>query len=193
MPPSIWRSAFGRDRESLIGHPIDAEKLAKKVPENLAKLDTQLSILEPLFDHEDSGNWIFSTASPSLADVSLYYELKWAREIASGVFTESITAGETKDGELEGAEPVFNAQRYPRLYAWFKLMERYFEGLEDVETMASGDFDEVLRQMREAPSLGRKSLLLPTPRDVIKDLEAKSGLVEGKVISVVPDDTVRDQ
>ena len=62
-----------------------------------------------------------------------------------------------------------------------------------METLASEDFEEVLGQMKEAPSLGRKSLLLPTPRDVIKDLEAKSGLVEGKLISVVPDDTGRDQ
>lgn len=189
MPSSIWRSAFGRDREGLIGHPIDAEKLAKKIPENLAKLDMQLSMLEPMFDNEDSGNWIFSTSEPSMADLSLYYELKWAQEIASGKFTQDITAGETSDGKLEGADPVFNARRYPRLFAWFKLMERYFDSLEDIETKASEDFDDVVEQMKEAPSLGPKSLLLPTPRSVIAELEAKSGLVEGAKISIAPDDT----
>ena len=67
MPGSIWRSSFGRDREGLIGHPIDADKLEKKIPENLLNLDMQLSILEPLFASTTDGGFVFSTPKPSLA------------------------------------------------------------------------------------------------------------------------------
>lgn len=193
MPASIWRSAFGRDREGLIGHPIDADKLEKKIPENLSKMDMQLSMFEPMFDNEDDGSWIFSTSAPSLADISLYYELSWASDIASGKTTEHITQGETSDGELEGATPVFNAQRYPRLFAWYRMMERYMESLPDVESKAPADFGEVLKSMKEAPALGKKSLLLPTPRSTHADLDKKCGLTEGVVISIAPDDTGRNE
>ena len=196
MPASIWRSAFGRDREGLIGHAIDADKLARKIPENLSKLDMQLSMFEPLLDHDDEdvgSGWIFSTAAPSLADLSLFYELRWASEIASGKVTEHITQGETRDGELEGVKPVFNAQRYPRVYAWYRMMERYFEQLPDVGTQAPEDFGEVVKVMKQAPQLGKKSLLLPTPRSTIAELDAKCGLTEGAVISIAPDDTGRDE
>lgn len=197
MPASIWRSAFGRDREGLIGHPIDADKLEKKIPENLSKLDMQLSMLEPLFDRaedDDGGNWIFSTSAPGLADVSLLYELSWARDVAKGRITEGLTQGETREGkELEGADPVFNAQRYPRLFAWFRMMERYFENLPDVETKVERDFEEVVKAMKESPALGKKSLLLPTPRSTLADLDGKCGLTEGAMVSIAPDDTGRDE
>lgn len=193
MPASIWRSAFGRDREGLIGHPIDADKLEKKIPENLSKLDMQLSIFEPMFDNADEGSWIFSTSAPSLADISLYYELCWASDIASGKTTEHITQGETSDKELEGTTPVFNAQRYPRLYAWYRMTERYLDTLPDVETKAPDDFSEVVKSMKASPALGKKSLLLPTPRSTHADLDRKCGLTEGAVISIAPDDTGKDE
>ena len=193
MPASIWRSAFGRDREGLIGHPIDADKLEKKIPENLSKLDMHLSMLEPMFDNDDEGSWMFSTSTPSAADLSLFYELKWGSEIASGKMTEGITQGETRDGELEGAKSVFNAQRYPRLFAWYRMMERYFENLPDVETKAQAEFGDVVKAMKEAPALGKKSLLLPTPRSTVPELDAKCGLTEGALISVAPDDTGKDE
>lgn len=204
MPGSIWRSAFGRDREGLIGHPIDAEKLERKIPENLSRLDQQLSMLEPLFHHGPAGvkdadggagggnAWIFSTAAPSLADLALFYELHWAREISSGRMTEGITAGETSDPRLEVMDPIFNMQRYSGAYSWFTTMERYFEGLEQVEEV-SEDLDAVLEEIRQSPELGRKSLLLPTPRETFAELDAKNGLTEGAVISVAPDDTGKNE
>lgn len=193
MPASIWRSAFGRDREGLIGHPIDPDKLEKKIPENLSKLDMHLSMLEPTFDNVDEGSWIFSTSAPSMADVSLYYELRWGSQIASGKMTEGITQGETTDGELEGAKEIFNAQRYPRLFAWYRMMERYFENLPDVEAKAPDDFNDVVEMMKESPALGKKSLLLPTPRSTLADLDRKCGLTEGAMVSVAPDDTGKDE
>ncbi|KAK3722004.1 hypothetical protein LTR37_002820 [Vermiconidia calcicola] len=189
MPASIWRSSFGRDREGLIGHRIDPDKLEKKLPENLSRLDMQLSMLEPLFD---GGNhsFIFSTPSPSLADVSLYYQLDWGSDISAGRFTNNITAGETDNAELEGVTRVFNAQRYPGVYTWFKTMKQYFENLPSTEEVCE-NIDDVLRRMKGAPGLGRKSLLLPTPRSTHADLDAKCGLSEGSQVSVAPDDTGR--
>ncbi len=191
MPPSIWASAFGRDREGLIGHPIDAEKLGKKIPENLSKLDQQLSMLEPLFDSGDK-SFIFSTESPSLADISLYYELKWGEDIAKGKYTEGITAGETKDAELEGAEPVLNAQRYPGLFRWYKMIELYFNNLPSTEESCK-DFEEVVKKMKDSHTLGPRSLLLPTPRSTHADLDKKTGLTEGALVSIAPDDTGRNE
>lgn len=191
MPASIWRSAFGRDREGLIGHKIDADKLGKKIPENLSKLDLQLSILEPMFE-DSNGSFIFSTDSPSLADISLYYELKWGEEVGSGHHTEHITAGEITDAELEGATPVLNAQRYPGLYKWYKTIERYFDNLPSTEEKCE-NFENVLKQMKDSPTLGGKSLLLPTPRSTHVELDKKCGLEEGTLVSVTPDDTGKDE
>lgn len=191
MPASIWRSAFGRDREGLIGHKIDADKLEKKIPENLSKLDMHLSILEPMFDTGDGG-FVFSTPSPSLADLSLFYELQWATDIAAGRTTQHITAGEADNAEFEGVNPVLNSQRYPRLYTWYKTMERYFENLPSVEEQ-SQSFHDVLKQLKNSPALGKKSLLLPTPRSSHAELDAKCGLNEGAQVSIAPDDTGRDE
>ena len=191
MPPSIWRTSFGRDREGLIGHRIDPDKLEKKLPENLSKLDMQLSMLEPLFDNGNEG-FIFSTPSPSLADISLYYQLEWGRDIAAGRSSHHITAGETNNAELEGVAPVFNAQRYPGVYTWFKTMKSYLDNLPSTEETGE-DFEEVLKQMRDSPALGKKSLLLPTPRSAHADLDAKVGLSEGTQVSIAPDDTGRDE
>ena len=191
MPPSIWRSSFGRDREGLIGHKIDADKLEKKIPENLSNLDMQLSILEPQFE-DANGGFIFSTPSPSLADISLFYELQWGSDIAAGGYTNHITAGEEDNRELEGASPVFNAQRYPAMYAWYKTMQGYFENLPSTEEKCE-NVDEVVKQIKDSPILGKKSLLLPTPRSSHADLDAKRGLTEGAQVSVAPDDTGRDE
>ena len=191
MPASIWRSAFGRDREGLIGHRIDAEKLGRKLPENLSKLDMQLSMLEPLFAGAEGG-FVFVTEAPSLADVALFYQLQWGMETAAGRTTEHITKGEAKDGELEGMTPVFNAQRYPGVYAWYKTFERYLENLPSTEE-TNENFDEVAKQMKDAPTLGPKSLLLPTPRSTHADLDKKCGLTEGALVSVAPSDTGKDE
>ncbi|CAK4032536.1 glutathione s-transferase like [Lecanosticta acicola] len=190
MPASIWRSDFGVDRAQLIGHKLDPDKLEKKLPENLSKLDTQLSLLEPLLAETD-GPWIFSTPSPSLADVSVYYELLWGSEIASGRMTSHITQGGHGDEALEGATPVFNAQRYPALFSWYRRMQLYFDALPSVEDQTT-PLERVLEQMKKAPALGQKSLLLPTPRSTHAELDERTGLKIGSLVSVVPDDTGRD-
>lgn len=190
IPASVWRTSFGQDRAGLIGHKLDPDKLEKKLPDNLARLDMQLSILEPLFDNQD-GPWIFSTSSPSLADVSVYYQLSWGNDIAAGRLLENLTAGGTSDTETEGATSVFNAQRYPGVFTWYKTLQRYLDKLPSTEDK-DPNFSEILEQIKKSPSLGRKSLLLPTPRSSHAELDKKCGLTEGALVSVAPDDTGRD-
>lgn len=189
IPASVWRTSFGDDRAKLIGHKLDADKLEKKVPENLGRLDLQLSLLEPLFESQ-SGPWMFSTSSPSMADISVYYQLSWGNDIASGKSIYNLTAGGTDNTNTRGASDVFNAERYPAVYSWYRMMERYFDSLDSTETK-DPPFEDVLGQMKKAPTLGKKSVLLPTPRAAHKVLDEKTGLVEGALISVAPDDTGR--
>lgn len=189
IPASVWRTSFGLDRAGLIGHKLDPDKLEKKLPENLNRLDTQLSILEPLFDNED-GAWLSSTATPSLADISVFYQLSWGSDIAQGKLISNLTAGGTTDTTTEGASVVFNAQRYPAIFRWYKTLERYLANLPSTETK-DPDFSQALKQIKDSPALGRKSLLLPTPRSSHAELDGRCGLNEGALVSVAPDDTGR--
>lgn len=187
MPASIWRSSFGKDRAGLIGHTLDPDKLEKKFPENMSRLDLHLSILEPLFDG-NNGGFVFSTNSPSLADVSLYYELEWGSDMAAGRSQSLLTAGETEDTDTDGATPVFNMQRYPGLYTWYHTMKSYLDNLPSTEEIVE-DFNKVAEQMKVSPMVGQKSLLLPTPNPTHAELDSQTGLQERAEVSVVPDDT----
>lgn len=192
MPGGIWRSSFGRDRAQLIGHRLDPDKLDKKIPENLSNLDRQLSMLEPLFAGTE-GPWVFSTTTPSLADISVYHQLLWGEQIASGHYVSSLTMGDAQDSEEEGMAPIFNAHRYPGIYAWFHRMRRYLEELPSNEVDMTHDIGIVLEQMKKAPTLGKRSLLLPTPQASLEELNDKTGIREGALVSVTPDDTGRDE
>jgi len=190
IPASVWRTDFGKDRSALIGHPLDANKLEKKVPENMSRLDLHLSMLEPLFGQKDTP-WIFSTTAPSIADISLYYQLSWGGDIAKGKYIGNLTAGGTQDTQTEGADAVFNAQRYPGIFTWYKTLQRYLSNLPQVEEKDKS-MSDLAAQIKKSPVLGRKSLLLPTPRSTHADLDKKNGLIEGALVSVAPDDTGRD-
>lgn len=202
MPGAIWRTHFGTDRAGLIGHPLDAEKLEAKIPENLTKLDTQLSLLEPRFaSRRGKQTWLFDTASSGQADVSLWYQLKWGMDVASGALTAGLTASQSPntsssassaDTDKNPMARVFNAHRYPALFTWFRRFESYMSNLPWTETECN-DFNALLQEVRDSPKLGQKSLLLPTPRPDLKDLDAECGLTEGAVVSVTPDHTGRGE
>ncbi|EME46511.1 hypothetical protein DOTSEDRAFT_126826 [Dothistroma septosporum NZE10] len=190
MPASIWRSSFGDDRAGLIGHKLNPDKLERKLPENLSKLDMHLSILEPMLA-ESEGPWLFSTATPSLADIALYYQTLWGTDIAAGRYIENITMGQTPDETNEGAASVFNQERYPGVLSWFQRMQHYFDELQSVEDQVT-KLESVLEQMKQSPALGPKSLLLPTPRAAHAELDRKNGLHRDALVSVAPDDTGKD-
>ena len=71
-------------------------------------------------------------------------------------------------------------------------MKQYLEKLPSTEETAGG-FDDVLKAIRDSPNVGPKSLLLPTPRSTHTELDSMNGLTEGALVSVVPDDTGRDE
>lgn len=191
IPGRVWKTRFGQDRSNLIGHKLDAEKLEKKIPENLSGLDLQLSVLEPLFAETDAQRpWIFSTKKPSLADVALFYQLDWGNNIAAGRGTENLTGGTTYDEtNSRGAAPVFNAERYPNLCRWFDAVRSYLNGLPNVETRMR-EPDSALRKIRDFGMLDTIPLL-PTPVSQHVELDGGNGLVKGAEVSVAPDDTGR--
>lgn len=194
IPNTVWRTHFGTDRANLIGHPLDADKLERKVPENLAGLDLQLSLLEPLFGSLSKKKWVFDGPSPSAADVALWYQLDWGEKISRGEGIEDLTGGGTRDGDGEGISSVFNVDRYPGLTAWFERFKTHIEGLLSLETRVergdSAGIARVLETLKDAP-LSREPVLLPTPARPHSSLDARNGLVAGAKVSVAPDDTGR--
>ena len=191
IPAWVWRTDFHKDREGLIGHPIDAAKLAKKIPENLSGLDMQLSILEPSLAEADAQHpWLFSTATPSLADIALFTQLNWGAEISAGTGASDLTGGaRDPDSTAQGAAPVFNALRYPRVFGWFEAFRAFHDGLPSVETRRV-DPEPALAKVR-AEALLDTVPLLPTPVFPHAELDRRNGLVEGALVSVAPDDTGR--
>ncbi|OAG06223.1 uncharacterized protein CC84DRAFT_1092043 [Paraphaeosphaeria sporulosa] len=186
IPPSVWASPFGTDRAQLIGHTLDPAKLAAKVPQNLGAFETHLSLLEPTL--KDSSKWLMPTEAPSLADISVYYQLKWGMDIARGKGVYNLTGGNVGEDGEDIAQVVFNEERYPGVWAWFNRFEAYISSLPDLQTeITSADtrWKEDIRRMEGEASLG----LVPTPAGPNKELDGRRGLVEGVLVSVVPDDT----
>ena len=193
IPSSVWRTRFGTDRAALIGHNLDADKLEKKVSLNLSNLDLQLSLLEPQLREAD-GMWMLSTATPSLADISLFYQLQWGRDIAAGKGIENLTGGGTQDTDTAGTSAVFNQERYPAIWSWFQRMETFFYTLPSTETIVKDDEGaEWVVQLETANVKPVNEVLIPTPRPSHTDLDEKNGLLVGVMVSVAPDDTGRDE
>ncbi|KAF2680376.1 hypothetical protein K458DRAFT_407391 [Lentithecium fluviatile CBS 122367] len=191
IPPSVWRSDFGTDRSQLIGHKLDPEKLAKKIPLNLSNLDLHLSLLEPSF--RDSTKWVLPTKTPSLADISLYYQLRWGMDISAGKGIYNLTGGGAKDEGEDVMGAVFNEQRFPGLWGWFHRLEAFLNDLPDRETTIDPDASSEWKEaLRATPLLGDGGLLVPAAAGQHPTLDSQRGLVEGKVVSVAPDDTGRD-
>ena len=194
IPSVVWRTHFGKDRAGLIGHALDADKLEKKVPQNLAGLDTFLSVVEPLFAELGKGNsgWILGDEEPSAADLSFYYQLDWGDKISRGEGINDLTGGEAGNGIGEGMREVFNQKRYPGLWAWFGRFRQYLEALPNQETrIEKGDEQGVedLMSRLAASARSEEVPLLPTSTQLQTKLEARNGLEVGELVKVMPDDT----
>ena len=192
MPAVIWRTAFGNDRGGLVGHAIDADKLEKKIPEGMWKLDQHFSMLERFFPQSTSEDveWLFGTETPSLADVALYAQLWWCTQISQGNLMENLTGGGTKDAKHPGIEAVFNKNRYPRLLNWFESFKEHIAALPSTETK-DPDWNTVLETLRAAPDVEIESSLLPTPNAVRGEVDHNAGLKIGTDVSIYPDETGR--
>lgn len=192
IPGSVWRTTFGQDRSNLIGHELNPEKLASKVPENLSGLDLHLSLLEPLL--QDGKKWLFDTEKPSAADISFFYQLEWAEKIARGEGVRDLTDGGAQDGDGEDLQSVFNPRRYPNLSSWFQRFKGYLDTLPLTENRIERNDDASIQQIlgKISPAPLRDAVpLIPTPAGPHGDLDARNGLSLGVQVSVAPDDTGR--
>lgn len=188
IPASVWRTDFGKDRARLIGHKLDADKLEKKVPNNLSNLDLHLSLFEDLFTDADGG-WIFSTPRPSAADIALWYQLNWGMDISAGKGIYNLTGGGTMNTAEEGAKSVFNESRYPKTWQWFEKFRAYMDNLPVTEKLVSAaEAIENLKSSAEAVAV-----MLPTPAAAHAALDGQNGLLVGALVSVAPDDTGRNE
>ncbi|KAF2728005.1 hypothetical protein EJ04DRAFT_120401 [Polyplosphaeria fusca] len=196
IPAQVWETEFGVDRAGLIGHAIDAEKIGRKRGEMLASLDLHLSLLEPSLAGGE-GAWAMPTREPSLADVSLWYQIRWGVDIARGRGVYNLTAGGAQEGgkgeDEEGVGSVFNESRYPGVWRWFHEFEAWIEGLPDRETRGEGTTAaELAEVLNSADGLDEKELLVPAAAEPHTFLDEQRGLVPGALVSVAPDDTGRD-
>jgi len=190
IPSSVWSSHFGIDRSQLIGHPLDPAKLESKIPQNLANLDLHLSLLEPTF--QKPGAWAVPTKTPSLADISLYYQLRWGVDIAAGRGIYNLSGGGTRDTEEDVAGSVFNESRYPGLWRWFHAFEAYISSLPDTQNILPTSNTSWIDALRQTPLVPDEQLLVPTAVEQHPSLDAQRGLVPGVSVSVAPDDTGKD-
>ncbi|EXJ61720.1 hypothetical protein A1O7_02149 [Cladophialophora yegresii CBS 114405] len=194
IPATVWRTHFGVDRANLIGHTLDAEKLARKVPQNLSGLDLQLSLLEPLFVG-DGRKWIFEGDKPSAADVAVWYQLDWGEKISRGEGISDLTGGRARDGDGEGMGSVFNRERYPGLVGWFERFKDYIHDLPGTETRVERSDDagikKTLQTLRDT-EVAERVPVLPTPAGPHRELDRRNGLVTGTEVTIAPDDTGRD-
>ncbi|KAF2032398.1 hypothetical protein EK21DRAFT_99036 [Setomelanomma holmii] len=189
IPSSVWSSHFGTDRAQLIGHKLDPAKLEAKIPQNLSTFDLHLSLLEPTFK---SNNWAIPTPTPSLADISLWYQLRWGVDIAAGKGIYNLTGGGTKDTAEDVAGKVFNEKRYPGLWRWFHAFEKYIDSLPDLETTVAESDTRWKDALRQSPLLSEEGLLVTAAVEQHPSLDAQRGLVKGAKVSIAPDDTGRD-
>lgn len=216
VPADVWRSSFGVDRAGLIGHKLDPKKwvavfvicallkktfnrLEAKIPKNMASLERDLSILEPLFAQNklQSEKWMLGTPTPGAADVNLYFMFKWGRDIARGIGVNNLTGGELPDMVLKGIEDLFSERRFPGVWRWYEDIEEYWNGLPSVETELIEDGDRsgvesVLNDLNVVEDHELAIPMLPTPQPWNKFLDEKSGLTVGAEVSIAPDDTGRD-
>jgi hypothetical protein len=146
-------------------------------------------MLEPLVSQANNTPWLFSTPEPSLADISLYYQLAWGLDVAAGRGIENLTGGGTRDTKGAGVEG-FNTQRYPGLTRWFGHIRDYLDCLPSKETIVTDECD-VLQKIKACEGPARQPELLPTAAPQLMELDDALGLMVGSLVSAAPADTGR--
>lgn len=193
MPAALWRSQFGKDRASLIGHKLDPDKLERKIPQHLSQFDLQLSLLEPQFQEaSEELPWIFSTKAPSLADIALFHMLEWSEKMSRGEGLHHLTGGDAEEGLGEGCSAVFNSDRYPGAWRWFYNLRKYLNQLPLLETKVDGNdtakVDNALSTLAKIP-LDPQIPMVPTTASSHREMDERIGLAAGVDIAIAPDDT----
>lgn len=144
---------------------------------------------------KSGGAWVIPTRAPSLADLSLYYQLRWGMDISAGRGIKNLTSGRTEDTEGDIVSDVFCEERYPGVWKWFHAFEAYISSLPNLETIIddSGAGQEIWKEeLRSSRPLEDGELLVPAAVGEHPRLDVQRGLVPGVSVSVAPDDTGRD-
>ena len=189
IPSSAWSTSFGADRANLIGHKLDPSKLGAKIPQNLSTLDLHLSLLEPTLQ---SSRWLLPVKIPSLADLSVFYQLRWGTDIAAGKGIYNLTAGGTGDTVTPVTDSVFSKERYPSVWRWFHDFESYVAALPDLESPIDPATSNWKAGLAACKLSSWEEILLSTPAPSHPSLDGDRGLVPGASVSIAPDDTGRD-
>lgn len=138
-----------------------------------------------------TNKWLLPTEKPSLADISFYYQLKWGTDIAKGKGVYNLTGGNVGEDGEPVTDAVFNSERYPAVYAWFRRFGSYISTLPDLETViepgSTKEWKSAIQDLEGEEGLG----LIPAAAAPNSALDGKMALVEGTLVSVVPDDTGR--
>ncbi|GME39405.1 hypothetical protein FB451DRAFT_40340 [Neofusicoccum parvum] len=208
VPGRVWRARFGVDRGRLVGHALDAAKLAAKRPRNVAALDAWLSAVEGRFA-DGGGGWLFGAgAAPGWADVALWEQLEWGVGVAGGRGVGDLTGGEEGDGGGEVAEGengegrglvgrVWNEGRYPGLWRWFEAFRAYVEALPVEEERVEGSEEEKMRVVVErlgaCGECGLRESMMKTSAVGEGGVDELIGLVPGAEVVIAPDDTGKDE
>lgn len=87
---------------------------------------------------------------------------------------------------------MFNAERYPGVWAWFQRLEAWLAGLKDLEVCVDGATPGWKETLRETELLAEDDLLVPVAVEQHPSLDVQRGLVQGALVSVAPEDTGRD-
>lgn len=82
--------------------------------------------------------------------------------MAAGRGIENLTAGQTRDTNTEGIDSIFNQQRYPGLWSWYRGLEDYVKSLPAVETILSNP-ERLLEGIGGSQKLEARTTLLHTP------------------------------
>ncbi|EIN10838.1 hypothetical protein PUNSTDRAFT_43613 [Punctularia strigosozonata HHB-11173 SS5] len=75
LPWEALPDAFIKDRSSFFGAPIDPQAMAARRPTAFSTLSSHLSLLESQLT--DGREWLLSTDSPSVADISIHFIYNW--------------------------------------------------------------------------------------------------------------------
>lgn len=127
-----------------------------------------------------------------MADLSLWYQLRWGIDIGAGRGIYNLTGGGTQDTAEDVAGKVFNEERYPGLWRWFHAFEKYIDSLPDVQVTVPESDTRWKDALRRTPLLADGNVLVPAAVEQHPSLDVERGLKNGARVSIAPDDTGRE-
>ncbi|KAJ7070070.1 hypothetical protein C8F01DRAFT_1016422 [Mycena amicta] len=133
IPLVLWSKlppAMVRDRESILGGPIDADKILAARPASISALASQIALLEEQL--LDGREWLFDTEGPSYADVSAHFACGWAHRLLD-------------------PDSIFTADTFPQTVAWMGRLSDHLTSLEKAQPVSHITGEDAAAQIAAAP------------------------------------------